>query len=158
MADTKIGPIMATIHKSYDIIKDPKHWTQEFYQKDENGKNCPWREGYSFCALGSVNYVAGISDDDKGYHGAICILQRHSEKMFNGQALQVVNDSLPSALAYQNVLRVFESVIKKFPDREPTEEEIVEGVWPKSNLKSPLPLGTAENVPCSLEHCIGKID
>ena len=123
-----MGPIMTTITEAYNLIKDPERWTQGFYQRSKDGKKCPWREGYSFCAVGSLNYICGINERDNSYHGAVCILQRHSEKMF-GQHIQIVNDSSPPAVAHQNVLRIFESVMERFPDRDPTEEEWTEGVW-----------------------------
>lgn len=129
-----MGPIMSLVHESYNLIKDPEKWTQGYYQRDINGKHCPWREGYSFCAMGALNF---FNREDGAYHGALCILQRHSEKMFSGQCIQTVNDSTPPSLAHQNVMRVYESVMERFPDRDPTEEEWTEGVWPKSQLKNP---------------------
>ena len=130
-----MGPIMTTITEAYNLIKDPEHWTQGFYQKNKEGKNCPWREGYSFCAMGSLNFISGLKERDDSYHGALCILQRHSEKLF-GSCIRTVNDSSPPAIAHQNVLRVYESVMERFSDRDPTEEEWTEGVWPKSHQKS----------------------
>lgn len=120
-----MGPIMTTIHTSYNIIKNPEQWTQGFFQKDENGNNCKWQKGKSFCAMGAVYFVCANDnmDEHKSEHKAILILQMHSKKMFGGEELQTVNDSLPSALAHQNVLKIFKSVMDKFHDREPSEEE-----------------------------------
>lgn len=136
-----MGPVIKIVVDSYNLIKDPKKWAQGFYQKDENGKNCQWHEGYSFCALGAIQHFCVDSDTAENSlnngHKAVCILQRHSEKLFGKQSIQIVNDSTPSSIAHQNVLRIFESVIEKFKDREPTEEEMNEGVWPRSYLKSP---------------------
>lgn len=122
-----MGPIMNLIHESYNLIKNPVKWTQGYYQRDINGKHCPWREGYSFCAVGALNFF-NCKSKNEAYHGALCILQRHSEKMF-GSCVQTVNDSSPPAISHQNVLRIFESIIERFPDRDPTEKEYTEGVW-----------------------------
>lgn len=124
-----MGPIMILIHKSYNLIKDPERWTQKIYQRDENGECCPWRQGYSFCALGAVNFFASSDESNKGYHGAVCILQRHAEKIFNKQNIQKINDAYPADIAHQNVLKIFESIIEKFVDREPSKEEYLEGLY-----------------------------
>jgi len=133
-----MGPIITIVKNAYDIIKDHDRWAQGYFQKDKDGKNCAWEDGYSFCALGALCFVANKDNDqlnDNFYHKALCIVQRHSEQMFQGNNIQTVNDSTPCAIAYENVLRIFESVIEKFKDREPTEEELVQGINMKSLLK-----------------------
>lgn len=134
-----MGPVIELVQKAYDIIKNPERWAQGYYQKDKDGNHCPWRDGYSFCSLGAlhfVHFIDGGEVDSEVYHKAVCIIQRHAEKMF-GSEIQTVNDSTPPAIAHQNVLKVYESVIDKFRDRDPNDDEIVEGLpeWVKNYRK-----------------------
>jgi hypothetical protein len=144
--DMVMGPIIKLISDSYDLIKNRDRWTQDFYQKDQNGKNCPWRIGYSFCSVGAVHFIYHSQEEskksnnaevitfhknsDNDYHYAMCLIQRFSEKLFNGKPIEQVNDdgNVTPDEAHRNILSVFEAILNKFHDREPTEEDWLEGL------------------------------
>lgn len=115
-----MGPIMTVVRDALEIIKDPEHWCQEYYQHDKDGNRCNWEDGYSFCALGALGRASG-GDAFK----AVCVLQRVSERLF-GATVQIVNDGRPGvdkATAHAEICKVFETALENWKDRDPTEEE-----------------------------------
>ena len=118
---------MPIIAEAYEIIKNRERWTQGFYQRDKDGNHCPWAEGYSFCALGALTYC-GDGDSFRSR----CAIQRISEELF-GTNIQTVNDDnqVSPEQAHNNVLRVYETALKRWKDREPTDQELftVRGVY-----------------------------
>lgn len=144
--DIVMGPIIKLISDSYNLIKSRERWTQDFYQKDQNGNRCPWKDGYSFCSVGAVHFIyhsqkesqesnshefiTFSKNSDNNYHHAMCLIQRFSEKLFNGRPIEQVNDDgkVSPDEAHRNVLSIFEAILNKFHDREPTEDDWLEGL------------------------------
>ncbi len=127
-----MGPIITLIQQAYDLIKDPERWTQGYYQRDEDGNSCEWRNGYSFCAIGALHYTNYIRyplqniplpETREDYHYALCLLQRISEELFQGQHLQNVNDNNIASVAHKNILKVYETALERFADKEPTQDD-----------------------------------
>lgn len=123
-----MGPIITLIQQAYELIKDPEHWTQGYYQKDKDGNRCKWRNGYSFCGLGVMNYIHFIRENiteemEESYYHAVCLLQRISEELFEGECIQTVNDATPFSVAYANVLRIYQTALERFTDREPGPDD-----------------------------------
>ncbi len=109
-------PVLSELYaKALDLFQDRTRFTQGYYQRDKDGKECFWREGYSFCALGSLVYFGnGFS------HHAQCCLQRVSEHLY-GEVIQVVNDGEGG---YEKVIKALEFAKELWTGYDPTEEEL----------------------------------
>lgn len=109
-------PIGEVYSKALNLLQDQERWTQGDYTHDKYGNPCPWREGYSFCALGAVLFFA-----DGFSHRATCCLQRVSNHLY-GEHIQCINDKDPDA--HKKVLKALEFARDLWKDQEPTEEEL----------------------------------
>ncbi len=109
-------PIAEAYRKSLELFQDPTRFTQHYYQRDRDGKECPWKEGYTFCALGALCFFT-----DGLQHKATCCLQRVSEHLFSGLHIQAVNDGEGG---YEKVQQALRFAIQLWDGREPTEEEL----------------------------------
>ncbi len=88
-------PIAVVYSKALDLFKDRTRWARGYYQFGKDGNTCPWREGYSFCALGAALFFSeGFS------HNSICCLQRVSEHLY-GENIQHINDMEDADDAYK---------------------------------------------------------
>lgn len=110
-------PIVETYRKVLNLFQDKDRFCVGYYQKDKNGNECPWREGYSFCALGAMQYFAA----DHMPHRAVCCLQRVSEHLFGGICIQHINDGPDGR---EKVMEALRFAIQLWDGCEPTEEEL----------------------------------
>ena len=145
------GPVMTLIQDAYDIIKDINRWAQGGYAFNAEGTSCFTSYGSTFCALGALNYVSFMNKDAPYYERRIthrfraqAALQRVSEELFGGKPIQWVNDAgisldifaprpTPDPEAHKNVLKVYETALERWKDREPTIEEMTKPghEWPE---------------------------
>lgn len=108
-------PAAQTYSEILELFKDKSRFAQGYYQFAKDGSKCPWKEGYSFCALGALCFFTdGLS------HKAQCLLQRVSEHLY-GDSIQMVNDR-PDG--YEQVIKALEFARDLWQGREPTEEEL----------------------------------
>lgn len=112
-----MGPIIQKISEAYNIIKNPNNWCQQYYQKDKDGNNCPWREGVSFCAIGAVNFVCWMMN--RSSDESVSLLQIISEEIY-GKSIQSVNDEL----GHSPVLNVYETALERFAEKDPSPEAL----------------------------------
>lgn len=113
----KAFTVAEAFRKSYDLFQDKSRWSKGYYQRDKAGNECPWREGYSFCALGALCFFTdGLSNH------ATCALQRISEYLYDGRVIQDVNDNDPQG--YEKVLKALEFGMEFWKDHDPTSEEV----------------------------------
>ncbi len=112
--------VYEVFRKSHSLFQDRSRWAKGYYQFDKDGNKCPWREGYSFCALGALVFFG-----DGDCHKATCALQRISEYLY-GTHVQTVNDVHPQG--YEKILKALEFGMEFWKDRDPTDDELtVEG-------------------------------
>ena len=97
---------------AYDLLKDPKHWTQGTQYRNKYEFPCHPKEAVSFCAVGAIFCQLDTHHYD-GDQVAIVHLQQASWMLF-GKLVQVLNDDLePSKkIVHQNVLRVYEKALE----------------------------------------------
>lgn len=113
-----------------ELYKDKNRFAQGYYQKNEAGERCPWREGYSFCAMGAISKFSYTTTDngaslyDGLSHTSLCCLQRVSEHLY-GRCIQHVNDD---ENGYENVIKALEFARALWIGREPTREDLTMSV------------------------------
>lgn len=114
----KVASTVAEAFKlSHDLFQDKSRWCKGYYNRDKDGRECPWKEGYSFCALGALCFFTnGLSNH------AQCALQRISEYLYDGKTIQDINDNDPNG--YAKVLYALEFGMEFWKDRDPTSEEV----------------------------------
>lgn len=136
-------PIVEVYAKAHALFQDKERWTQGYFNKDKEGNNCPWREGFSFCALGALCFFGNGHS-----HKAQCCLQRISEHLYGGRHIQQVNDEDPEG--YEKVLKALEFGMEFWKDRQPVEEELGASVEQVMGVRKALQLSmlpeTTENV------------
>jgi hypothetical protein len=135
---------MQIIREAYDIIQCRARWGQGYYWMTSDGVSATIEHVEKFCALGALNFVSHISNDgqalsfaayDNGStrHVAQCLLQRVSEKLYNNLGIQTVNDGLKLGdspeKCHQKVCRVYEFILERWKDREPTVSEWADGLF-----------------------------
>lgn len=109
-------PIADIYRRALNLFQDRNRFHQGYFQVNQNGQRCPWREGYAFCALGAMCYFGeGFS------HRAVCCLQRVSEHLYDDLSIQEVNDGEGG---YEKVFAALEFAIQLWDGRQPTEEEL----------------------------------
>jgi hypothetical protein len=111
-----VSSVANVFEKSYLLFQDKSRWAKGYYNYDRDGNRCPWAEGYSFCALGSLVF---FGDGDS--HAAQCCLQRVSEHLY-GDCIQRINDDDPEG--YEKVLKALEFGMELWKDRQPLSEEL----------------------------------
>lgn len=135
-------PVAEVYAKAYTLFQDKERWAQGYYNKDKDGKNCPWREGFSFCALGALCFFGNGHS-----HAAQCCLQRISEHLY-GKHIQEVNDNDPEG--YEKVLKALEFGMELWKDRQPIEEELSASVTQVIEVRKAIELSfipeTEENL------------
>lgn len=108
--------IADSYREALNLFQDKDRFCTHYYQRDRNGKECPWKEGYSFCVLGALCYFT-----DGLQHEATCCLQRVSEHLFGGLHIQSVNDG-PNG--YERVQEALRFAIELWDGHSPTAEEL----------------------------------
>lgn len=118
------------IRRAYELIKNPRHWTQNAYARDRHGSLVsPTNDAaHQWCAIGALEAVAGDAS-----FAATCLLQRVSEEMHNGDHVQVLNDGHRPGTrtppeAHLVVLGVYERCLEKYKDDPPLEAFVPESV------------------------------
>lgn len=118
-------PILKTIQIAYDKIKDFDHWCKNAFAltKDGHCASSTGGDAYCFCGIGAVYSAAKTLN--VAALPVICTLQRTSEELFESRLVQTVNDdkSVEPEMAHKNVLKIYETAMERWKDRDPTLEE-----------------------------------
>lgn len=108
-------PIADIYKKVLNLFQSEDRFAQQYFQYNKEGKKCPWRDGYSFCALGALCFFG------EGYSNrSQCCLQRVSEHLY-GEVIQAVNDS---STGYERVKAALKFAIDLWEGYQPTDEEL----------------------------------
>lgn len=111
------------LQKARDLISKPENFMQGYYQGDAAGNNTDIERGVRFCALGAINKTTDYNYKLHNVQHNILVgaLQRTSEEMYNGEAIQWVNDNL----GHEDVLKIYDATIQKWKDKEPELIDVI---------------------------------
>jgi len=103
---------LKAIRCAYELIKNPKKWTQGAEAVNTSGRQVAPRsqDAVAWCAIGAI---AKCESRSYTANQAISVLNQHARAEF-GKSVVKINDAPDSKTARREVLAAFRSFLKKY--------------------------------------------